>query len=215
LILSDNKTDFSDPSTPSFDSEFFLPGEDGGVSETPVGQGQSFPQGEPASSDWFLATDVPLTPSQREALKPVRVRIPPVDIDSAVIELGISEDGKPEVPSGDSFHLAGWYQETSLPREAGPTVIAGHMDSRSGPSVFYRLREALPGDQVILTLENGEEVVFVVDAIEQVDKAGFPGDRVFGFSSQAELRLVTCGGSFRSDAGSYSDNLIVFAKRVF
>lgn len=39
----------------------------------------------------------------------------------------------------------------------------------------------------------------------------FPSQLVYGGTEGAELRLITCGGSFDRRAGSYDENLIVWA----
>ena len=38
------------------------------------------------------------------------------------------------------------------------------------------------------------------------------GDLRYGQTSDAELRLITCGGSFNAAAHSYVDNIVVYAK---
>ena len=55
---------------------------------------------------------------------------------------------------------------------------------------------------------------FGVDTTRSFPKARFPTDAVFGPTPAAELRLVTCTGSFDRAAGSYRDNLVVFARLV-
>jgi hypothetical protein len=39
--------------------------------------------------------------------------------------------------------------------EAGPAVIVGHVDSRRGPAVFFRLRDLRPGDRIVVGLDGG------------------------------------------------------------
>ena len=46
-----------------------------------------------------------------------------------------------QVP-GD-FQVAGWFTGGPQPGQLGPAVTAGHVDSRPGPAVFYRLRDNL------------------------------------------------------------------------
>lgn len=36
---------------------------------------------------------------------------------------------------------AGWYADGTVPGETGPAVIAGHVDSTTGPAVFFDLRK--------------------------------------------------------------------------
>jgi hypothetical protein len=53
---------------------------------------------------------------------------------------------------------------------------------------------------------------FVVDEVRVVPKDDFPTLDVYGNTSGPELRLITCGGPFDSAAGSYVDNVVVFAR---
>ncbi|MBY5164175.1 sortase domain-bontaining protein, partial [Salsipaludibacter albus] len=89
--------------------------------------------------------------------------------------------------------------------------IAGHIDSKAGPAVFYRLDELDEGDEVIVHGADGETRTFTVRDAGQYPKTDLP-DEVFGFGeARPELRLITCGGSFDSAAGHYVDNLVVYA----
>ena len=118
--------------------------------------------------------------------------------------------GAMQVP-GD-FGRAGWFAGGPAPGEAGPAVIAGHVDSRTGPAVFYRLRELRPGQTVLVERADGTRLRFVVEQARSYPKAGFPTAAVFGPVSSAALRLITCAGDFDRARGSYRDNLVVFAR---
>ena len=138
---------------------------------------------------------------------PTRVRIPAIDVDVSCVEVNLRAD-EVEVPD---FGLAGWWVQTRKPGEIGPAVIGGHVDSKSGPDVFFRLKDLRPGDEVTVADESGEERTFVVneDPI-QVDKQERPPE-VFGFGqARPELRLITCGGEFNPAIGHYTDNIVVF-----
>ena len=54
-----------------------------------------------------------------------------------LVGLGVDSHGALEVPR--RFEQAGWYTPGPAPGQYGPAVIAGHVDSASGPAVFYRL----------------------------------------------------------------------------
>jgi hypothetical protein len=108
----------------------------------------------------------------------------------------------------------GWYQPGNEPGERGPAVIAGHIDSTSGPAVFYRLRDLRRGNLIRVRRADGSVVRFRVEGLERWPKAAFPTRRVFGRTHISTLRLVTCGGSFDSSTGHYVDNTIVYAARL-
>ena len=149
-------------------------------------------------------------PAPAPVLTPVAVRVPRVGIDSVLVPLGLNPDNTLEVPR--DFSVAGWYIYRPVPGDVGPSIIAGHVDSRTGPAVFYRLRELEPGDSIEVERDDGSVAVFTVTAREQYDKDDFPTERVYGPTEGAELRMITCGGTFDRSVGHYDDNIVVFAR---
>ena len=93
----------------------------------------------------------------------------------------------------------------------GSAVILGHVDSKGGPAVFFRLRELRRGDAVTIRRADGSSVRFIVQRTEQYPKDRFPTDDVYYPTLTPTLQLVTCGGEFDATAGHYRSNLIVFA----
>ncbi|WP_369140989.1 class F sortase [Modestobacter versicolor] len=158
------------------------------------------------------AAAAPAPVLQLAASEPVRVRIPALEVDSAVMDLGLERDGSMEVPPGG--FPAGWYDGSPTPGQLGPAVLAGHVDWGGEPGVFAGLRDLLPGDEVAVERADGTSAVFRVDRVEEHAKDDFPSDAVYGDLPHAGLRLITCGGSFDEDAGDYRDNVIVFATLV-
>jgi sortase (surface protein transpeptidase) len=140
---------------------------------------------------------------------PVRVRIPSIGVDSALVRLGVDGSGALQPP--DDFGLAGWFPQSPVPGDVGPAVIAGHVDSYAGPAVFFRLRALTPGDQVLVDRTDGTTVRFTVTAAHRYPKHAFPSEEVYGPTPLAELRLITCGGQFDRSARSYQDNVVVTA----
>jgi sortase (surface protein transpeptidase) len=137
------------------------------------------------------------------------LQIPAIGVDTTVAPLGLNADGTAQVPSG--FNFAGWYDLGPKPGQLGPAVLLGHVDSLSGPAVFYRLSALLPGDAV--TVDDGnQDVSFVVSSVSTYAKDQFPTDEVFGPTPDAELRLITCGGPFDYSIGHYEDNVVVYAQ---
>jgi LPXTG-site transpeptidase (sortase) family protein len=107
----------------------------------------------------------------------------------------------------------GWFAPGPEPGERGAAVIAGHVDSKTGPAVFYRLGELKRGDSIRVTVAGGRTIRFRVDGVERWPKAKFPTKRVFGKTRAATLRLITCSGAFDRASGHYVDNTIVYAVR--
>lgn len=141
--------------------------------------------------------------------EPRDLAVPSLGVESPLLRLGLNPDESLEVP-GD-FSLAGWYVESPAPGEVGPAVIAGHVDSRHGPAIFYELDQMAPGDEILIRRGDGEVLAFVVERVEQHPKDQFPTEAVYGNTDRPELRLITCGGDFDRSARHYRDNVIVFA----
>jgi Sortase domain len=155
------------------------------------------------------ATPPPSTRPPRPS-PPVRVEIPAIGVSSRLVRLGLNADGTMEVPR--DYGLAGWFTGGAMPGQDGPAVISGHVDSRTGPAVFYRLRELRAGDRVRVRRADGRWLAFRVTGSARYAKAEFPTGAVFGPVTGPVLRLITCGGAFDRDRGSYLDNLVVTAR---
>ena len=106
----------------------------------------------------------------------------------------------------------GWYSAGPEPGEPGPAVIAGHLDSKTGPDVFARLSQARPGQRIRIDLEDGTTLIFRVTDVEQYAQTDFPTRSVYGATDDPELRLITCGGAYDHAVGRYQDNVVVFAE---
>jgi hypothetical protein len=140
---------------------------------------------------------------------PVGVEIPRIGVVSSLDRLGRAPDGTVQEPS--RWAVAGWYAPGTRPGDPGSAVILGHVDSKGGPAVFFRLRELRRGDRVTIRRADGSLVRFVVQRTEQYPKDRFPTDEVYYPTLTPALRLVTCGGDFDAAAGHYRSNVIVFA----
>lgn len=155
----------------------------------------------------------PFGPTLRRSA-PTWLRIPAIDLDAQqLVRLGREPDGSLEVPA--AFALPGWYHLGPAPGQLGAAVIAGHVDSTAGPAVFWRLGQLHRGDEVRVGRRDGTVATFRVYAVAQYPKDRFPTVRVYGNTTdRAELRLITCGGSFDAETGHYRDNTVVFARLV-
>lgn len=148
----------------------------------------------------------------RPVARPTSVTVPAIGLRSAVQERGALPDGSMQVP--DRFDVTGWYSPGPAPGEPGAAVLAGHVDSYRGPAVFFRLRELVVGDLVLVGRADGSTARFAVDRTARYPKDRFDTDAVFGGVAGSELRLITCAGRFDRDSGHYRDNLVVYASLI-
>lgn len=140
---------------------------------------------------------------------PVRLDIPRIGVHSTdIVDLGFQKDGSLEVPKDPDS--PGWFTPGPSPGQVGPAVIAGHVDGKAGPAVFYRLGELRPGDRVKVNRQDGATATFVINRVETFAKDAFPTREVYGTTDRAELRLITCSGQYDDEEG-YLSNTVVFA----
>jgi hypothetical protein len=152
-----------------------------------------------------------------KASEPVSLAIAAIGVKSPLsLHLGQTAQGTIEVPApGPHYNEAAWYRYSPTPGALGPAVIVGHVDSAAdGPSVFYKLGALRQHDKVRITRADGSVAVFAVDDVRRFQKSQFPTSLVYGNTDHAALRLITCGGPFDRDTGSYLDNIVVLASLV-
>ena len=193
----------SDPTTPGATSSSGPAGDDptDPVTDAPTDPSQTVPEDG----------DGDLIEVQGDSVvrRPRSVRIPSLGITSSLDRLAVVSDGTLERPP--EWDVAGWYAQGPKPGETGPAVIAGHVDSPTGPAVFTGLDALAPGDEIEVDDVDGTTLTFVVDRLASAPKDSFPTEAVYGQTPDSELRLITCSGAYVSDRGGYQDNLIVYA----
>lgn len=141
--------------------------------------------------------------------RPTGLVIPAIGVRTKLVRLGLMATGALQVPS--SIGEAGWYTGSPRPGAIGSAVIAGHIDSVSGPGVFFRLRAMRPGELIYVERRHGPVAVFKVTSVRRFLKVRFPAAAVYGPVPTAQLRLITCGGTFDPATGHYLSNVVVFA----
>ncbi|MET7397093.1 class F sortase [Dactylosporangium sp. NPDC005572] len=164
-------------------------------------------------STWIVPNRIDLPADQSgEGAPPSRLRIGALGVDTALESLTM--DGAGVLASPQEYGEAGWFAQGTMPGDPGPAVLAGHVDSRTGPAVFYKLHELKAGDRILVLRGDapaGTWLTFSVTAVEHYAKAHFPTQRVYGPTPVPELRLITCGGAFDAARHSYRDNIVVYA----
>jgi LPXTG-site transpeptidase (sortase) family protein len=142
--------------------------------------------------------------------RPVGLRIPGLGVSSLFVGLGLEPDGTLQVPK--TAQAVGWYRDAPTPGERGAAVVTAHVDWLHEKGVFHDLGRMRPGDEVTVDRADGAAAVFRVTGVEEYPKQHFPTEKVYGDTDDAELRLITCGGRFDPATGSYSDNVVVYAR---
>lgn len=143
---------------------------------------------------------------------PVFLTIPVIGVRTRLIRLGLTASGGLRPPRTTT--VAGWYTGSPPPGAIGAAVIAGHVDSYTGPGIFFELRRLRPGDRIYVRQAGGRTAVFAVVSVRRYLKARFPVPRVYGPVPTPQLRLITCGGVFDPARGSYLSDIVVNATMI-
>jgi hypothetical protein len=139
-----------------------------------------------------------------------RLDIPGIGVSARLLRLGGPYGEALPVPSLAQAADAGWYRFTATPGARGNAVVVGHVDTYTGPGAFYNLYRLHRGERIYAYLGEHRER-FTVRMVEEVPKARFPVNQVFGSTKKHQLWLITCGGSFDYATRHYMDNIIVLA----
>ncbi|MEU2615239.1 class F sortase [Micromonospora sp. NPDC007271] len=165
-----------------------------------------------ASAGETALPDPDLAPAALPRSAPTTIAIPRIGVHAEIMSLGLNADGTVQVPPLEQAMKAGWYSLGASPGEVGNAVVVGHVDSaKLGPAVFFNLGALKPGDTISVAREDGSTATFTVNEVKSYPKNAFPTELVYGPSDRAGLRVVTCGGQFDQNSGSYLNNVIAFA----
>jgi hypothetical protein len=147
-------------------------------------------------------------PTAASRAEPARIVIDAIGVSASIASVGLQADGSLSPPPDPS--TVGWHTGSSIPGTPGPAVMVGHVDSVNGPAVFIGLDSLRVGDVIHVEDAAGTVVSFEVSSVSRHPKDAFPTETVYGSTPDAELRLITCGGTF-DPASGYRDNVVVAA----
>ncbi|UQX01302.1 class F sortase [Streptomyces sp. RerS4] len=172
------------------------------------------PPGAPAGQAGTpMAPGLPAAHAPLAAAMPARVDVPAIGVRAPVIARGLDAEGAIEPPPYELPGTVGWWGAGAAPGAPGTALMVGHVDTRSKPAVFYGLSTLKPGEKIRVARADGTVAEFTVEDVRVHERAGFDPDKAYGprVKGRAELRLVTCGGSYDKAAKSYSANVVVSA----
>ncbi|MFD7664389.1 class F sortase [Streptomyces sp. NPDC059788] len=145
--------------------------------------------------------------------RPTEVAVGALGVRAGVVETGLDATGAVDTPPYRTPGLAGWYGKGPQPGTAGAAVLVGHVDTTSGRAVFHRLGSLKPGQPVDVRREDGGTARFTVEDVKIYDRGSFAPRKVYGahVPGRAELRLITCAGTFDHERDAYTANVVVHA----
>jgi hypothetical protein len=153
----------------------------------------------------------PSSPAGQPA--PVRLRSDDLGIDAPLDAVGVGRGGAMALP--EDVDRVGWYRFGPAPGQEGSAVLAGHVDDEvQGLGALAPLRGAEAGDEIAVTDADGTTTRWRVVARELIRKRALPLEELFRRDGPPRLTLITCGGPFLAEYGSYRDNVVVVAEPV-
>lgn len=169
--------------------------------------------GDMAAAGRPAAAELPPAVAPLEDVRPRRLDIPSLGVQAPVMARGLDGRGAIDPPPYAGAGAVGWYAAGARPGAAGAALFVGHVDTEDRPAVFHRLGTVPVGATVRVFRDDGTVAEFTVDDVRVVGRDHFDARQAYGVrqSGRAELRLVTCGGTFDEDSGTYSANVIVSA----
>lgn len=145
-------------------------------------------------------------------IEPTTLYIPAIDVETEIVPVGILENGEMGVPEDDT--KVGWFEPGYQPGLRGNAVIAGHVDNKRGPAVFFYLKDLKKGDKIHVSNDNGVTLTFIVQKTESYKTEEAPIQEIFGKFPRPRLNLITCTGRFDRKLGGHEERLVVYTELV-
>ncbi|MCW7947339.1 sortase [Streptomyces hygroscopicus] len=144
---------------------------------------------------------------------PLRVDIPAIGVQAPVVARGLDRQGAVDPPPFDQPGVVGWYGAGVKPGATGTALFVGHVDTETGRAVFYKLSSLRPGAKVRVVRDDGRVAEFTVEDVKVLARDHFDARQAYGprEPGRAELRLITCGGTFDRASREYTANVVVSA----
>lgn len=160
-----------------------------------------------------LGVPLPTAHDPMEPARPRYVDVPSIGVTAPVVARGLDAEGAIDPPPYESPDTVGWYGSGVEPGAKGTALFVGHVDTETKPAVFYGLSASRPGQKIRVTRADGSVAVFTIDDVQVFDRDRFDARKVYGprDTSRAELRLITCGGTFDRRTRAYTANVVVSA----
>ncbi len=195
----DEETGTTDPPDGAEEATDSPPPEDATMDQSNTEQGGS---GDPTVTD--LEPEVTI-----DTAVPTRLLIPSIDVDSEVVQVGLTPEGAMDAPKDPD--QIGWYNLGPIPGEPGNAAIVGHVDWAGRVRAFWNLQFLEPGDQIEVRTRDDTSYRFEVQWLRWYDAATAPIEEIFGGDEIPEITLITCGGVFDREAHLYLSRLVVRA----
>ncbi|MCC7366151.1 MAG: class F sortase [Dehalococcoidia bacterium] len=174
----------------------------------------------PSATATATPTQVPPTATPTAtpfAGKVARFSMPRFGIDAPIEELGLTADNYMDTPK-DTNRSVGWYHIYDRPGWDGNAIFSAHVYYHNVPAPFVNLAKSVEGDQVSVTMENGQVYTYEVISKARYHRDTIPmGEIIWPPNRPANeqwITMITCGGELDSTGQEYVSRDVVVAKRI-
>ncbi len=141
---------------------------------------------------------------------PVKISIPRLNISNKLEHTGVNSDGEMEVPK--DINTPAWFKDGYKVGDNGNAVIAGHVNDGQNPGVFTDLHKLKKVDEIEVEDKNHKKLIFKVYDKKLYELEKSPVEKIFGYSSNRHLNLITCEGKYNPELGSTPNRLVVYTE---
>ncbi|WP_337134541.1 class F sortase [Priestia megaterium] len=145
-----------------------------------------------------------------KGILPAKVSIPAIHVETSIEQVGLLDSGEMAAPSTENG--VAWFEPGAKPGVKGNAVLAGHVDSKTGPAVFYNLKNLKKDDEITIRDAQGTTLTFVVKRTKSYPRDKAPLNEIFGYSNKRNLNLITCTGTFDRAKGTHQERLVVYTE---
>lgn len=149
----------------------------------------------------------------------VRLSMPRLGIDHYIEPVSVINN-EMQAPN-DGVYAIGWYPDYTKPGFGQNSVFSAHETWNRSQGPFYSLHLAVPGDEIVVTMDNGIEYRYAVMTNVRYDAYSIPMGEVVWPSNRPKgeewITLITCGGRIvynDTGYGDYLDRDVVQARRI-
>lgn len=211
----DAAVDSPEPDAAAEPAPTIAPGEDFTTTDLPLFNPNTLVHGGDGADGAILAGPGIVPSSGFDKRTDWELIIPSARLRAAIVRVGLTASNVLGAP--DNPEVIGWWDEGPAPGESGNVLLDGHrdfsdLDDNVGEGVCWLLTETRPGDPVIIRDRvDGRAYVYTVREIHSVAWDDPDGARFLRSRNEAMLTIVTCEGSFDSEAHNYSQRRVVIA----
>jgi hypothetical protein len=144
---------------------------------------------------------------------PRTVQIDKIKVHAAIDPLALAKLGP--LDQTPPWGQVAWYDRGTKPGGLGIAQMYGHVDTYSGPAVFWNLSKLAAGDTVRIAYGHGAPLTFRVMWSKSYPSKALPMSWMLHTRNTRAMALITCAGVFRGVAnGGYDHKLLVYARLV-